>query len=115
MRSDPGVGRGERQLKGADIGRALGFWHDVLGFEIQARMGGQAVFLSAGGYPHHIALNTWDSLGGPPPPRGATGLFHVAIRYPNRATLADALRRVLAAGVPIDGATDHGVSEAIYL
>jgi catechol 2,3-dioxygenase len=115
MSIDPRVDIGHTHLKVADLDRALGFWHDVLGFDVQARLGGQAAFLSAGGYHHHIALNTWESLGGSPPPRGTTGLFHVAIRYPDRATLADALRRVLAAGVPVDGATDHGVSEAIYL
>ena len=115
MSIDPRVDIGHTHLKVGDLDRALGFWHDTLGFEIQQRYGDQAAFLSAGGYHHHIALNTWDSLGGSPPPRGTTGLFHVAIRYPDRATLADALRRVLAAGVPLDGATDHGVSEAIYL
>ncbi len=115
MRIDPRVDIGHTHLKVADLDRALAFWHDILGFEIQQRLGDQAAFLSAGGYHHHIALNTWDSRGGSPPPRGTTGLFHVAIRYPDRATLADALRRLLAADVALDGATDHGVSEAIYL
>ena len=102
-------------LKVADLDRAIGFWSGVLGFELQARIGDEAAFLSAGGYHHHIGLNTWESRGGSPPPRGTTGLFHVAIRYPTRALLADAVRRVRDAGVPIDGASDHGVSEAIYL
>jgi catechol 2,3-dioxygenase len=87
----------------------------VLGFELQQRTGDQAAFVSAGGYHHHIGLNTWESRGGSPPPRNTTGLYHVAIRYPDRKTLADALRRVLDAGIPVDGASDHGVSEAIYL
>ena len=102
-------------LKVADLDRAIAFWSDVLGFEVQARIADQAAFLSAGGYHHHIGLNTWESRGGSPPPRGTTGLFHVAIRYPTRNLLADAVRRVLDAGVVIDGASDHGVSEAIYL
>ena len=102
-------------LKVADLNRSLKFYHDVLGFEITTRYGESAVFLSAGGYHHHIALNTWESLGGSPPPPGTTGLFHVAILYPTRALLADALRRVLAAGIQLDGASDHGVSEALYL
>jgi catechol 2,3-dioxygenase len=105
---------GHVHLKVADIERALGFWRDVLGFEIMQQREG-AVFLSAGGYHHHIALNTWESKGGSPPPKGATGLYHVAILYPDRATLADALRRVQAAGIKLDGASDHGVSEALYL
>jgi catechol 2,3-dioxygenase len=112
---DPRVDIGHVHLKVSDIPRALGFWRDVLGFEEQARYGDQAVFISAGGYHHHIGLNTWESRGGSPPPRGATGLFHVAVRYPTRAALADALRRLLAAGIPLDGASDHGVSEALYL
>jgi len=112
---DPGVDIGHVHLKVSDIERALGFWRDVLGFEEQARYGNQAVFISAGGYHHHIGLNTWESRGGPPPPRGTTGLYHVAVRYPTRAALADALRRVLAAGIALDGASDHGVSEALYL
>jgi catechol 2,3-dioxygenase len=106
---------GHVHLKVADLERALGFWRDVLGFELVQRYGEQAVFLSAGGYHHHVALNTWQSRGGAPPPPRATGLYHVAILYPTRAALADALRRVLRAGVPLAGAADHGVSEAIYL
>jgi catechol 2,3-dioxygenase len=102
-------------LKVADLDRALAFYCGVLGFEETQRMGSDAVFLSAGGYHHHIALNTWESRGGSPPPRGATGLYHFAILYPTRAELADALRRVMAAGVPLEGASDHGVSEALYL
>lgn len=110
----PAVKIGHVHLKVADLDRALGFWRDILGFEVmQTRPG--AVFLSAGGYHHHIALNTWESAGGPPPPRNATGLFHVAILYPSRAALAGALKRLLAAGVTLDGASDHGVSEALYL
>jgi len=112
---DPRVTIGHVHLKVADLERALGFWRDVLGFEVQQRMSHAAVFLSAGGYHHHIALNTWESRGGSPPPRQATGLYHVAILYPDRAALATALKRVLAAGVPLEGASDHGVSEAIYL
>jgi len=106
---------GHTHLKVADLERALGFWRDVLGFELMQRMGRQAAFLSAGGYHHHIGLNTWESAGAPPPPRQATGLYHVAVLYPTRAALADAVRRVLAAGIELDGAADHGVSEAIYL
>ncbi|HET7744113.1 MAG TPA: VOC family protein [Gaiellaceae bacterium] len=112
---DPGVDIGHVHLKVSDLERALGFWRDVLGFEEQARYGDQAVFLSAGDYHHHIGLNTWESEGGSPPPAGTTGLYHVAIRYPTRAALAGALRRVLAAGIRLDGASDHGVSEALYL
>ena len=112
---DPGVRIGHVHLKVADLDRALGFYRDVLGFEVTQRMGRQAVFLSAGGYHHHIALNTWESAGGSAPAPGTTGLYHVAILYPNRAQLADALRRVLAAGLELDGAADHGVSEALYL
>src|SRR5881409_1992734 len=116
MRSiDPGVRIGHVHLKVADIERSLDFYCGVLGFELQQRMGGSAAFVSAGGYHHHIGLNTWESRGGSPPPRGHTGLFHVAIRYPDRASLADALRRLADAGVPLDGASDHGVSEALYL
>ena len=115
MAIDPRVEIGHVHLKVSDLDRALEFWCDVLGFELQQRFGDQAAFVSAGGYHHHIGLNTWESHGGPPPPRNATGLYHVAVRYPDRATLADALRRVLDAGVPLDGASDHGVSEAIYL
>jgi catechol 2,3-dioxygenase len=112
---DPGVDVGHVHLKVADIERALGFWRDVLGFEEQARYGDQAVFISAGGYHHHIGLNTWESKGGSPPEPGTTGLYHVAVRYPTRAALADALRRVTGAGIRLDGASDHGVSEALYL
>jgi catechol 2,3-dioxygenase len=112
---DPQVRIGHVHLKVADLERALKFYRDVLGFEITTRYGSQAVFLSAGGYHHHIGLNTWESSGGSPPPPGTTGLYHVAILYPTRALLADALRRVLAAGIPLDGAADHGVSEALYL
>lgn len=111
----PDVRVGHTHLKVADLERALGFWHDVLGFEITQRIGRQAAFLSAGGYHHHIGLNTWESAGGPPPPAHTTGLYHVAILYPTRALLADAVRRVLAAGIELEGASDHGVSEAIYL
>ena len=102
-------------LKVSDLERALGFYVGVLGFELQQRWEDQAAFVSAGGYHHHIGLNTWESKGAPPPPRNTTGLYHVAIRYPDRKTLADALRRLLEAGIQIDGASDHGVSEAIYL
>ena len=112
---DPGVDIGHVHLKVADIGRALDFYAGVLGFEVQQRWGEQAAFISAGGYHHHIGLNTWESRGGSPPPPGTTGLYHVAIRYPTRRALADALRRVLDAGIPLDGASDHGVSEALYL
>ena len=110
-----GVRVGHVHLKVADLERALQFYRGVLGFEITQRMGSGAVFLSAGGYHHHIGLNTWESAGGSPPPRGATGLFHTALLYPTRALLADALRRVLNAGIELDGASDHGVSEALYL
>ena len=99
----------------SDLDRAIAFYRDVLGFEMQHRYGDQAAFLSAGGYHHHIGLNTWESQGGSPPPRGTTGLYHVAIRYPDRKTLAQAVRAVVAAGVSVSGASDHGVSEAIYL
>ena len=112
---DPGVDIGHVHLKVADIERALRFYRDVLGFQVMQRLGDQAAFLSAGGYHHHIGLNTWESRGGSPPPRGTTGLYHVAIRFPGRRALAEALRRVVEAGVPLEGATDHGVSEAIYL
>src|SRR5436190_17177993 len=111
----PKVHIGHVHLKVADLNRALAFYRDVLGFEVTQRYGSQAVFLSAGGYHHHIALNTWESAGGSPPPRGTTGLYHLAILYPTRALLADALRRVLAAGIELEGASDHGVSEAVYL
>jgi len=112
---DPGVDIGHVHLKVSDIQRALDFYSGVLGFEEQVRYGDQAVFLSAGGYHHHIGLNTWESLGASPPPSGHTGLYHAAIRYPSRAALADALRRLVEANVRLDGASDHGVSEALYL
>jgi catechol 2,3-dioxygenase len=112
---DPRVDIGHVHLKVADIERALDFYVGVLGFELMQRMGPDAAFVAAGGYHHHIGLNTWQSRGGTPPPPGHTGLFHVAIRYPDRANLADALRRLVDARVPIGGASDHGVSEAIYL
>ena len=112
---DPQVRIGHVHLKVADLERALKFYRDVLGFELTQRFGRQAAFLSAGGYHHHIGLNIWESAGGPPPPPGTTGLYHLAILYPTRALLADALRRVLAAGIELDGASDHGVSEALYL
>ncbi len=111
----PDVVVGHVHLKVADLERALEFWRDVLGFEVQARIGDQAAFLSAGGYHHHIGLNTWESAGASPPPRHATGLYHVALRYPDRRALAAAVRGVLEAGVQLEGASDHGVSEAIYL
>jgi catechol 2,3-dioxygenase len=106
---------GHVHLKVADLDRALAFYGGVLGFSLMQRYGTQAAFLAAGGYHHHIGLNTWESLGGAPPPPGSTGLYHTAILYPTRAALADALRRVTAAGVPLDGASDHGVSEALYV
>ena len=106
---------GHVHLKVADLERALSFYCGVLGFELMQRRGNQAAFISAGGYHHHIGLNTWDSAGGSPPPPNATGLYHLAILYPTRAALGDALRRLQAAGIPLDGASDHGVSEALYL
>ena len=106
---------GHVHLKVADLDRALGFYCGVLGFELMQRYGSEAAFISAGGYHHHIGLNTWESKGGHPPPPGTTGLFHTAILYPSRMALADALRRVMKAGIPLDGASDHGVSEALYL
>jgi catechol 2,3-dioxygenase len=115
MSIDPRVEIGHVHLKVADIDRALGFWRDVLGFDVMLRFGDQAAFVSAGGYHHHVGLNTWESRGGSPPPRHTTGLYHVAVRYPDRNALADALKRVLDAGIQLEGATDHGVSEAIYL
>jgi catechol 2,3-dioxygenase len=115
MAIDPRVDIGHVHLKVSDIERALGFYVGVLGFDVFARYGEEAAFISAGGYHHHIGLNTWESKGAGPPPRATTGLYHVAIRYPDRATLADALRRVLAAGIRLDGASDHGVSVALYL
>lgn len=111
----PQVRIGHVHLKVADLERSLGFYCGVLGFELMQRFGRQAAFISAGGYHHHIGLNTWESLGGSPPPAGSTGLYHTAILYPDRPSLADALRRVLDAKIDIDGAADHGVSEAIYL
>ena len=111
----PHVRIGHVHLKVADLDRALRFYCDVLGFELTQRYGTAAAFVSAGGYHHHIGLNTWESLGGSPPPPGTTGLYHTAILYPERAELSDALRRVLDAGIPLDGAADHGVSEAVYL
>src|SRR6266545_7782192 len=115
MTVDPRVDIGHVHLKVADLERALGFYRDVLGFEVTGQLGDQAAFLSAGGYHHHIGLNTWESRGAPPPPPRTTGLYHVAIRYPTRATLADALHRLLEARIPLEGASDHGVSEALYL
>jgi catechol 2,3-dioxygenase len=112
---DPGVRIGHVHLKVADLDRALKFYCGVLGFELQQRFGSSAAFISAGGYHHHIGLNTWESAGGSPPPPRNTGLYHLAILYPTRAALADALRRLIAAGVELDGASDHGVSEALYL
>jgi len=106
---------GHIHLKVADLERALEFYHGILGFQVTLRLGDSAAFLAAGDYHHHIGLNTWESLGGPPPPPGSTGLYHTALLYPTRAALADALRRLIAAKVPLDGASDHGVSEALYL
>ncbi|HVV70413.1 MAG TPA: VOC family protein [Verrucomicrobiae bacterium] len=111
----PDVRIGHVHLKVADLARALSFYRDVLGFELTQSYGRQAAFLSAGGYHHHIGLNTWESEGGTPPPAGTTGLYHVAIVYPTRAELADALCRIIKAGIPLEGAADHGVSEALYL
>ncbi|MDX2182994.1 MAG: VOC family protein [Gemmatimonadaceae bacterium] len=110
-----GADIGHVHLKVADLDRALAFYHGVLGFAITQRFGAQAAFVSAGGYHHHLGLNTWESLGGSPPPPGSTGLYHTAIRYPSRRDLSVAVRRVLEAGIPLSGASDHGVSEAIYL
>lgn len=112
---DPGVRIGHVHLKVADLERSLAFYCGVLGFELIQRYGTQAAFISAGGYHHHIGLNTWESKGGSPPPPGTTGLFHLAIVYPTRAALADALYRLAEAGIPLQGASDHGVSEALYL
>jgi catechol 2,3-dioxygenase len=112
---DPGVTIGHVHLKVADLERALAFYCGVLGFTLTQRYGSRAAFVAAGAYHHHIGLNTWESLGGAPPPAGSTGLYHVAIRYPSRKTLADALRRLLAVDMALDGAADHGVSEALYL
>ena len=105
---------GHIHLKVSDLERAIAFYRDVLGFDVTARYGPSAAFLSAGGYHHHIGLNTWHSAGGPPPPAGSTGLFHVAFVYPDRAALARAVKQVLAADIPLDGKADHGVSEAVY-
>jgi catechol 2,3-dioxygenase len=112
---DPTVRIGHVHLKVANLDRALGFYHGVLGFDIILRDGEEVAFLSAGGYHHHIGLNTWESAGGAAPPPGTTGLYHVAILYPTRAQLADALMRLRKAKIPLDGASDHGVSEALYL
>lgn len=112
---DPAARIGHVHLKVADLERALAFYCGVLGFQLTQRYGDRAAFVSAGGYHHHIGLNTWESLGGSPPAQGTTGLFHLAVLYPTRATLADALRRLTAADVQLDGASDHGVSEALYL
>ncbi len=111
----PGTRIGHVHLKVADLDRAIAFYSGVLGFELMQKYGAQAAFLSAGGYHHHIGLNTWESLGGTPPPPGHTGLYHTAILYPTRRDLADALRRLMAAGIPLDGASEHGVSQALYL
>jgi catechol 2,3-dioxygenase len=111
----PEVRIGHVHLKVADLSRALAFYVGVLGFEVTQRYGSGAAFISAGGYHHHIGLNTWESLGGSPPPAGTTGLYHLAVLYPTRAELADALARLIKAGVELDGASDHGVSEALYL
>lgn len=112
---DPRVHIGHVHLKVANLERALAFYCGVLGFQLMQKMGDQAAFISAGGYHHHIGLNTWESLGGSPPPPGTTGLYHTAILYPDRRSLADALRRLQRAGIELDGAADHGVSEALYL
>ena len=111
----PGTRIGHVHLKVADLDRAIEFYSGVLGFELQQKYGSQAAFVSAGGYHHHIGLNTWESRGGTPPPPGHTGLYHTAILYPTRKDLADALRRLIAAGIALDGASDHGVSQALYL
>jgi len=112
---DPRVRIGHVHLKVSDLERALDFYCGVLGFELMERHGDEAGFVSAGGYHHHLGLNTWESAGGKPPPRGTTGLYHFAVVYPTRAELAEALRRLQAAGIALDGASDHGVSEALYL
>lgn len=111
----PATRVGHVHLKVADLDRAIAFYSGVLGFEVQQHYGTQAAFLSAGGYHHHIGLNTWESAGGTPPPPGHTGLYHTAFLFPDRASLGAALKRVVEAGIPIDGAADHGVSEAVYL
>jgi catechol 2,3-dioxygenase len=115
MALDPRVDIGHVHLKVSDLDRALAFYEGVLGFDVFLRHGDQAAFISAGGYHHHIGLNTWESKGAGPPPRNSTGLYHTAIRFPDRQSLAQAVKRVLDAGIPLDGASDHGVSEAIYL
>lgn len=112
---DPQVRIGHVHLKVADLERAVAFYRDVLGFALTQRMGDSAAFLSAGGYHHHVGLNVWESRGGAPPPRGSTGLYHFAILYPTRRALAQALQRVWEAGLHLEGASDHGVSEALYL
>jgi catechol 2,3-dioxygenase len=112
---DPRVGIGHVHLKVADLDRSLAFYCGVLGFELQQRYGSEAAFISAGGYHHHIGLNTWESAHGPPPAPGTTGLYQVAILYPDRRSLADALKRLLQAKISLEGASDHGVSEALYL
>lgn len=112
---DPGVRVGHVHLKVADLERAIAFYSGVLGFDVMQKFGSGAAFLSAGGYHHHVGLNVWESKAGSPPPPGHTGLYHAAFLYPSRAALADAVRRVLAAGIALDGAADHGVSEAVYL
>lgn len=112
---DPGVRIGHAHLKVSDLDRSLAFYCGVLGFTLMQRLGSQAAFVSAGGYHHHIGLNTWESAGGAPPTPGTTGLYHVAILYPNRRALAEALRNLIDSGVTLDGAADHGVSEALYL
>ena len=112
---NPGVRIGHVHLKVSDLGRALAFYCGVLGFQLTQRYGDQAAFVSAGGYHHHIGLNTWESRGGSPPPPGTTGLYHAAILYPTRGALAEALKRLMQADVALDGASDHGVSEALYL
>lgn len=111
----PNVRIGHVHLKVSDLQRSLAFYCDVLGFQLMQRLGQGAAFISAGGYHHHIGLNTWESLGGSPPPRGSTGLYHLAILYPTRAELAEALLRLKRADIPLDAASDHGVSEALYL
>jgi catechol 2,3-dioxygenase len=115
MAIDAGVRIGHVHLKVADLERAIDFYHGVLGFDVVQRLGDRAAFLSAGGYHHHIGLNTWESLTGAPPAPGTTGLYHTAILYPNRAALAEALKRVIEAGIDLDGTADHGVSESLYL
>jgi catechol 2,3-dioxygenase len=115
MTLDPRVDIGHVHLKVSDLDRALDFYSGVLGFDVVVRLGDEAAFISAGGYHHHIGLNTWESKGAGPPPPNTTGLFHTAIRFPDRKTLAEAVRRVVDAGIPLSGASDHGVSEAIYL